>query len=81
MESCELAKTSDASLKALGILLNAWDEAAEAGVAPEVMAYAALFTALTDLVAAYGEEPVANLMSGLVTRVNGGEFSVASTLQ
>ena len=31
------------------------------GVAPELIAYAALFTALSDLVGAFGEEAVATL--------------------
>lgn len=81
MEAQELVKSSDDSLKALGIILDAWDEGADAGVAPELMAYAALFTALTDLVAAFGEDAVATLMGGLVSRVNGGEFTVGRTMQ
>ncbi len=81
MEAQALVKSSDDSLKALGIILDAWDEGADAGVAPELMAYAALFTALTDLVAAFGEDAVATLMDGLVGRVNGGEFTVGRTVQ
>ena len=41
-------------------------EGADTGVAPEQMAYAALFTALTDLVAIYGEDNVIKLTRGLV---------------
>jgi hypothetical protein len=81
MEIHQLAKSSDASLMALGIMLEAWDEGADNGVAPEVMAYAALFTALTDLVAAFGEDAVCTLLSGLVGRVTRGEFTVARTMQ
>jgi hypothetical protein len=81
MEIQQLTKSSDASLKALGIILDAWDEGADAGVAPEMMAYAALFTALTDLVGAYGEEAVDKLLKGLIGRVASGEFTVARTMQ
>jgi len=81
MEFQQLSKSSDASLKALGLILDAWDEGADAGVAPELMAYAALFTALTDLVEAYGEEAVDKLLKGLISRVAGGEFTVARNVQ
>ena len=36
--------------------------------------YAALYAALTDLVAAFGENSVAEMARGLATRVNAGEF-------
>jgi hypothetical protein len=78
MEASELVDSRDASLRALGFILDAWEEGAATGVAPELMAYAALYTALTDLVAAYGEEAVAKLAKGLVGRVLGGEFSLAA---
>ena len=81
MEFQQLTKSSDASLRALGLILDAWDEGADAGVAPELMAYAALFTALTDLVEAYGEEAVDKLLKGLISRVAGGEFTVARNVQ
>ncbi|MEQ1613528.1 MAG: hypothetical protein ABL904_12300 [Hyphomicrobiaceae bacterium] len=81
MEIQQLTTSSDASLKALGFILDAWEEGANAGVAPELMAYAALFTALTDLVEAYGEEAVDKLLKGLINRVAGGEFTVARSVQ
>lgn len=81
MEIRQLTQSSDESLKALGFILDAWDEGADAGVAPELMAYAALFTALTDLVEAFGEEAVDKLLKGLITRVAGGEFTVRRTVQ
>lgn len=81
MQLGELAETSDDSLKALGIMLQAWDQGAEDGVAPELLAYAALFTALTDLVGIYGEPAVATLAQGLVTRIQKGEFTSVQTLQ
>ena len=40
----------DSTYRALSLILEAWDEGTESGVPNEQMAYAALFTALTDLV-------------------------------
>lgn len=61
---------------ALNYLSDAWDSAISEGVDPEIVAHAALFTALCDLVATYGEEAVAGLMETLPKRVNDGEFTV-----
>jgi hypothetical protein len=81
MELQHLTKSSDESLMALGIILEAWEEADAAGVAPELVAYAALFTALTDLVGAFGEDAVDKLLKGLIRRVAEGEFTVGRTVQ
>jgi hypothetical protein len=81
MDILELTTQSNRSLKALGIILDAWEEGAEAGVAPEMMAYAALYTGLTDLVGAFGEDAVAAMLGRLVSRVNNGEFSLNRSLQ
>lgn len=81
MQLGELAGTSDESMRALGIMLDAWDQGAEHGVAPELMAYAALFTALTDLVGLFGEAAVASMARGLVNRIENGEFTSIRTLQ
>ena len=64
------------SLKALDLILAAWDEGADTGVTPKQMAYAALFTALTDLVSIYGEEAVVKLTRGLERRIDSGEFTL-----
>jgi hypothetical protein len=77
----ELVESKDDSLQALSLILEAWDEAAESGIAPELMAYAALFTALSELVAAFGEAAVATLARGLVARVDKGEFTLYRTRQ
>jgi hypothetical protein len=77
----ELAESKDESLQALSLILEAWDEGAESGIAPELMAYAALFTALTELVAEFGEDAVATLARGLIARVRQGEFTLYSTRQ
>lgn len=76
-----LADSSDDSLRALDIILEAWEDGTTSGIAPELMAYAALYTALSDLVAAYGEDAVASLASGLSARVRSGEFTLYPSKQ
>ena len=76
MQSFEEHESDNPSLKALDLILAAWDEGADTGVAPEQMAYAALFTALTDLVSIYGEQAVIKLTRGLEARVDSGEFTL-----
>lgn len=77
----QLIDDGDESMRALSLILAAWDEGEETGVAPEAMAYAALFTALSDLVDIYGEDAVASLARGLERRVQLGEFSMMQTKQ
>lgn len=81
MDAIETIDSDDASDRALDLILAAWDEGTESGLAPEQMAYAALFTALTDLVAIYGEEAVMRLTRGLEQRVQLGEFTLHRTRQ
>jgi hypothetical protein len=71
----------DSTVLALNLILEAWDEGTESGVPTEQMAYAALFTALTDLVAQFGEEAVIRLTRGLEERINVGEFSLSRVKQ
>ncbi len=78
---CQTSENKSDSFKALSLILEAWDEGADQGIAPELMAYAALFTALTDLVAAFGEDAVADLTRGLDRRVRQGEFTLYGTTQ
>ncbi len=70
---------SEESMQALRLILAAWDEGEETGVAPQMMAYAALFTALSDLIDLYGEDAVAALARGLEKRVRKGEFTMVYT--
>ncbi|MCB1513846.1 MAG: hypothetical protein KDJ18_03330 [Hyphomicrobiaceae bacterium] len=72
---------SEESLQALRLILAAWDEGEETGVAPEMMAYAALFTALSDLIDIYGEDAVAKMAGSLEMRVRRGEFTMVHTRQ
>lgn len=66
---------------ALSFLSDAWSDAIEAGVEPDALAHAALFTALADLVGAYGEAEVARFAAGLSRRIGRGEFTVPATQQ
>ena len=81
MQAEALTASDDDRLKALGLILGAWEEGADHGIAPELMAYAALYTALTDLVAAFGEDHVGRMVEGLKPRVEKGEFTVAQHRQ
>ncbi len=80
-EIYDLMQLNDPSLAALGIVLAAWEDGTDAGIPPQMMAYAALFTALSDLVESYGEEAVADLTQALAERVRTGEFTLRGTLQ
>jgi hypothetical protein len=75
---CAAEETTIAEKKrvALAYLSDAWDGALAEGVDPEILAHAALFTALCDLIATYGEEPVAELANGLPRRIRALEFTV-----
>jgi hypothetical protein len=81
MLAFESVESDDARMKALNYILEAWEEGTGSGIAPEMMAYAALYTALTDLVASFGEESVVSLLNGLVPRVQKGEFTVYRSRQ
>lgn len=66
---------------ALRYLLDAWEEAVYEGVDPDCLATAAIFAALSDMIATYGEEPVAAMCARLPDRVRAGEFTLAKTRQ
>lgn len=76
-----LAESSDDSLRALNFILEAWEDGAASGIAPELLAYAAIYTALSDLVSAFGEDEVAKLTAGLGRRVQAGEFTIYRSKQ
>ncbi len=81
MLSLGAQNSNDESLKALDFILEAWEEGTGSGIAPELLAYAALYTALTDLVASYGEDSVITLVNGLAPRVEKGEFTLYRSRQ
>ncbi len=66
---------------ALRYLLDAWEEAVYDGVDPDVLSSAAIFTALSDMVATYGEEAVGDMTDGLSQRIKNGEFTIDRILQ
>jgi len=57
-----------------------WQDALGAGIEPDVLAHVALFAALGDLVATYGETAVADFAERLSARITAGEFSIPDTL-
>jgi hypothetical protein len=81
MQAFGPAEADDARMQALNYILEAWEEGTGSGIAPEMMAYAALYTALTDLVAVFGEESVVSLVTGLAPRVQKGEFTLYRSRQ
>jgi hypothetical protein len=66
---------------ALRYILDAWEEALHDGIEPEMLANAALFAALADLIAVYGEDAVAKMTNGLSRRIHHGEFTLRRTSQ
>ncbi len=66
---------------ALRYLLDAWEEALHDGIEPEMLANAALFAALSDLVSTFGEDAVAKMTDGLSRRIHHGEFTLNRTTQ
>ncbi len=65
---------------ALRYILDAWEEALHDGIEPEMLANAALFAALADLIGVYGEDAVAKMTNGLSRRIHHGEFTLQAHL-
>jgi hypothetical protein len=61
---------------ALDILQDAWDEATGHGIEGEIVAFAALFAALADLVERFGESAVSEMMTKMPDRVLEGHYSI-----
>ncbi|HYH70269.1 MAG TPA: hypothetical protein VEX16_03085 [Methyloceanibacter sp.] len=66
---------------ALRYILDAWEEALHDGIEPQMLANAALYAALVDLIGAYGEDAVAKMAGGLSRRIQHGEFTLKRTSQ
>jgi len=62
---------------ALTYLNEAWVEAVRDGLEEDCLVQAALFTALRNLVANYGEEASADFVLRVAERVRSGEYTVA----
>jgi predicted YcjX-like family ATPase len=73
--------SQDAKQVALRYILEAWEEAVYDGLDPDTIATAAIFAALSDMIATYGEEPVAMMCARLPERIRHGEFTVMKTKQ
>jgi predicted YcjX-like family ATPase len=71
----------EAKQMALRYILEAWEEAIYDGLDPDAIATAAIFAALSDMIATYGEEPVAVMCERLPERIRTGEFTVGKTHQ
>ncbi len=66
---------------ALRFILDAWEEAVYEGIDSDCVANAAIFAALADMIATYGEEPVATMAERLPERIRSGEFTIAHSRQ
>jgi predicted YcjX-like family ATPase len=75
-QTADHADVVDQKQAALRLMLDAFAEADLDGIDPDCIAQAALFAALKEFVAAYGEEPVAAFAERLPDRVRNGEFTV-----
>ncbi len=71
----------DQKQAALRYILDAWEEAVYDGIEPDLLATAAMFAALSDMVVTYGEEAVATMTDGLAERIRHGEFTVNRVTQ
>ena len=77
----EAASEHEQKRIALGYLQDAWIEARHDGIDGDCLAQTALFLALAELIATYGEEPAARYAENLGTRIRNGEFSVELSRQ
>ena len=71
MTSAETQKAA-----ALDAILDAWEKALSEGVQSEMLAAAAIYAALSDMVEIYGPEMVADMCAELPMRVRAGEFTL-----
>ena len=86
--TCKMADAKDSQQQepeprhaALRYILDAWEEAIHDGIDPDCIATAAIFAALSDMIATYGEEPVAKMAERLSERIRIGEFTIARSMQ
>lgn len=80
-DTAKYAKDQELKHAALRYILDAWEEAVYDGIEPDCIATAAIFAALSDMISAYGEEPVARMTERLPERIRHGEFTVARVTQ
>lgn len=73
--------TEDERRAAFGYISEAWEEARFDGIDGDCLAQVALFSALNELVATYGEEATCRYAEGLAERIRAGEFTVKTVKQ
>lgn len=66
---------------ALDLVLDAWSTGLDNGIDGEILAHAALFAALSDMIEIYGEDAVSNLAARLPQRIHDGEFTLSRNIQ
>ncbi len=81
VELTEEQQIQEQKQAALSYILDAWEEGVYDGIDPDMLATAAIFAALSDMVATYGEDAVANMTDGLAERIRYGEFTVNRVTQ
>lgn len=81
LKSMPSASATEAKHMALRYIMDAWEEAIYDGLDPDCIATAAIFAALSDMIATYGEEPVAVMCERLPERIRAGEFTLSRTKQ
>jgi predicted YcjX-like family ATPase len=81
LDSDHAMTSAEAKHIALRYLMEAWEEAVYDGVDPDCLATAAIFAALSDMIATYGEVPVAAMCERLPERIRAGEFTLTKTRQ
>jgi hypothetical protein len=73
--------SEDERRAAFGYISEAWEEARFDGIDGDCLAQVALFSALNELVATYGEDATCRYAEGLAERIRAGEFTVAGVKQ
>ncbi len=72
---------SEKKRAALDLILDAWENGLESGIDNEILAHAALFSALSDMIELYGEEAVAQFAERVPQRIMKGEFTLVRHIQ
>jgi hypothetical protein len=68
-------------MAALSYLHEAWAEALHDGIDGDCIAQAALFSALNEMIAVYGEDATAKFTDNLSARIRQGEFTLPGSKQ
>ena len=64
MPDVTLRPAREESMRALEFILKAWEGGTDDDIPPELIAYAAMFTALIELIVAFGEEKATPVKAG-----------------